>query len=194
MNDYDTSYFALALSAECFVNDVPQSYNDIEDRDDKHLWKHVMNEEIKSLMDNETWKLVEKPENLKVVNNKWVFQIKHNGAGEQIKYKARLVAKGYSQRKGLDYNETYAPVANIITVRTLLAISIHKNYFLFQLDVKTAFLNGFLDEEIYMEQPEGFIQGVKLVCKLNKSIYGLKQASNCWNRRFNDFICKLDFK
>jgi len=91
-------------------------------------------------------------------------------------------------------NETYAPVANIITVRTLLAISIHKNYFLFQLDVKTAFLNGFLDEEIYMEQPEGFIQGVNLVCKLNKSIYGLKQASNCWNRRFNNFICKLGFK
>jgi hypothetical protein len=112
---------------------------------------------------------------------------------EKKRYKARLVAKGYLQQLGFDYKQTYAPVANIITIRTLLCVINQKNLYICQLDVKTAFLNEQLDEEIYMEQPQGFVENSSLVCKLQKAIYGLKQAPKYWNRRFDTFITSQGF-
>ncbi|GJT84461.1 retrotransposon protein, putative, ty1-copia subclass [Tanacetum coccineum] len=110
-------------------------------------------------------------------------------------YKARLVAKGYTQTPGIDYEETFSPVADIRAIRILIAIAAYYDYEIWQMDVKTAFLNGYLNEEVYMEQPEGFVNPKypNRVCKLKRSIYGLKQASRQWNKRFDDEIKKFGF-
>ena len=109
-------------------------------------------------------------------------------------YKARLVAKGFRQRQGVDYEETFSPVAMLKSIRILFAIAAHYDYEVWQLDVKTAFLNGYVEEEIFMEQPKGFEseEGSK-VCKLNRSIYGLNQASRSWNHHFDEAICSYGF-
>lgn len=122
-----------------------------------------------------------------LINCKWVFRIKRNEQGNILKYKTRLVARGFLQQEGFDYNETYAPVARLTTLRTLLAVSNFKHYHIEQLDVKSAFLHGEIEEEIYMSIPEGF-QNAGEVCRLNKALYGLKQAPFCWNKKFDCFI------
>lgn len=144
-------------------------------------------------MKNNTWNLTALPEGCRAIGCRWLFKIKHGANGEIEKYKARLVAKGFSQRQGFDYNETYVPVAKLTTLRTMLSIANQEKLMIHQMDVKAAFLNGNLDEEIFMNQPEGFTTG-NLVCKLNKSIYGLKQASRMWNQRFHDYVIVLGFK
>lgn len=134
------------------------------------------------------------PSNRKVISCKWVLKLKHKANGEVDKYKARLVARGFTQEKGFDYNETYSPTAKFTTFRVLMAIAVHSDYHIHHMDVKCAFLNGQLNEEIYMQQPEGFEDGTNRVCKLQKSIYGLKQASRMWNERFHQFMIKIGFK
>ena len=115
--------------------------------------------------------------------------------GNLTLYKARLVAKGFTQVEGIDYDETFSPVAKFQSIRILLAIAAYHDYEIWQMDVKTAFLTGFLDEDVYMVQPDGFADPkyAEKVCKLKKSIYGLKQASRSWNIRFDDEIKKLGF-
>nr|GEW67764.1 hypothetical protein [Tanacetum cinerariifolium] len=117
----------------------------------------AMNAEIQSMYDNKEWRLVILPPNAKVVKSKWIYKKKTNMDGKVHIYKARLVAKGYTQTYGVDYEETFSPVANVRAIRNLIAISAYHDYEIWQMDVKTVFLNGFLEEEIYMEQPEGFI-------------------------------------
>ncbi|GKE70527.1 retrotransposon protein, putative, ty1-copia subclass [Tanacetum coccineum] len=153
-------------------------------------WLVAMNEEMQSMNDNKVWKLVVLPPNAKVVKSKWIYKKKTNMDGKVYIYKARLVAKGFTQTYGVDYEETFSPVADIRAIRILIAIAAYYDYEIWQLDVKTAFLNGFLEEEIYMEQPEGFIDSnhPSKVCKLQRSIYGLKQASRSWNKRFDEEI------
>jgi hypothetical protein len=126
---------------------------------------------------------------------KWVFKIKRHADGSIDRYKARLVAKGYSQKEGLDYKETFAPVAKFASIRTLLALAAHQDYEVHQMDVKTAFLNGDLDVDLYMQQPEGFVVAgqEELVCKLRKSIYGLKQAGRAWFEKINTALVRMDF-
>uniref|UniRef100_A0A1Y1K3D6 Reverse transcriptase Ty1/copia-type domain-containing protein n=1 Tax=Photinus pyralis TaxID=7054 RepID=A0A1Y1K3D6_PHOPY len=167
-------------------------FGDIAKRNDSDQWMKAVNEEMNSLKRNETWSLVERPSNRAVITCKWIFSRKRNAAGELETYKARLVARGFTQREGFDFNETYSPVAKITTVRLLLALAVERDLEIHQMDVKTAFLNGKLEEDIYMEQPDGFVQG-KLVCKLNKSLYGLKQASRVWNERFHTFVVRIGF-
>lgn len=158
-------------------------------------WKDAIRDEYNSLMKNGTWILVDLPKGRKPIACKWVFKLKRKADGAIDKYKARLVAKGYSQQSGFDYNETYAPVAKLTTLRVILSIANHMDMdmLIHQMDVISAFLNGSLSEEIYMQQPEGFRKDER-VCKLIKAIYGLKQASRMWYEEFNAFIMSIGFK
>nr|GEW78166.1 hypothetical protein [Tanacetum cinerariifolium] len=145
-------------------------------------WPNAMNVEMQSIKDNEVWVLVELPPNGKTVGSKWLFKKKTDMDGVVYTYKARLVAKGYTQTPGIDYKETFSLVADIRAIRILIVIAAYYDHEIWQMDVKIAFLNGYLNEEVYMEQPEGFIDPKypNQVCKLKRSIYGLKQASRCF--------------
>ncbi|KAH9684881.1 retrovirus-related pol polyprotein from transposon RE1 [Citrus sinensis] len=140
-------------------------------------WLKAMQEEFQALQANHTWELVLPKAPVKVVGNKWVFRIKYNPDGSILKHKARLVAKGFHQVHGIDYTETFSPVVKASTVRVVLSIAVMNNWILRQIDVNNAFLNGILDEEVYMAQPEDFVNSQKPqhICKLRKAIYGLKQ-------------------
>lgn len=189
--DFNMDYDHLAMSVESFVNDVPQSFEEAKSRDDFHLWEQAISEEIKALKSNNTWTLVNRPENTPLIDSKWVFRLKKDNEGKVQKYKARLVARGFMQRRGFDYEETWAPVARLSTVRTLIAVINYKNLAVQQMDVKSAFLHGTINENIYMKKPEGLNCGNK-VCKLNKALYGLKQAPYCWNKKFNQFATEQE--
>ncbi|CAJ2646845.1 unnamed protein product [Trifolium pratense] len=153
-----------------------------------------MNEEMLSLEKNQTWKLVPLPKNKRVVGSKWVFKRKEGIPGvEAPRYKARLVAKGFTQVEGIDYNEIFSPVVKHCSIRVLMAIVNMYDLELEQMDVKTAFLHGELEETIYMQQPEGFVEDNSKVCLLKKSLYGLKQSLRQWYRRFDDFLLKTGF-
>lgn len=183
----------FALNAMAFVDDVPNTIGNIEGREDSTEWWNAVNTEMASLRKNRTWTLVEPPLGRSIVSSKWVFSRKRDEFGRPTSYKARLVARGFTQKPGLDFFETYSPVARMETVRLLLAVAVERDYEMQQMDVCTAFLNGDLREDIYMRQPEGFIEEGK-VCKLNKSLYGLKQASRMWNERFHKFLIGLGFR
>ncbi|KAK8557131.1 hypothetical protein V6N13_035235 [Hibiscus sabdariffa] len=154
-----------------------------------------MRSEMDSMSDNQVWTLVEPPEGVKPIGCKWVFKKKTDMDGNVQTYKGRLVAKGFRQIHGVDYDETFSPVAMFKSIRILLAIAAFHDYEIWQMDVKTAFLNGKLEEDVYMTQPEGFVtpENAGKVCKLQRSIYGLKQASRSWNLRFNDAIQEFGF-
>lgn len=192
---FGKSTMAFALNAEMFVDNLPTTIDGLRKRDDWNDWKQAIGSELESLRKNETWELVPRPQGKNIVDCRWVFRIKRDEAGNVDRYKARLVAKGYSQRKGFDYDETYAPVAKGATVRVLLAVANQMRYHIHQMDVKTAFLNGKLTEEIFMRQPEGLEPtDPGLVCRLKKSLYGLKQAPRSWNSEFHNFILQLGFQ
>ena len=155
-----------------------------------------MNEEIKSMKDNGVWEIIVLPEGVKPIGCKWIFTIKKDSKGNIMRYKARLVAKGYTQKEGIDYKETLSPVSSKDSFRVIMALVVHFDLELHQMDVKTAFLNGDIDETIYMVQPENFVLGdaKKMVCKLKKSIYGLKQASRQWYFKFHEVIISFGFE
>src|SRR3954471_19499630 len=138
-----------------------------------------MRSELKSMDENQVWNLIDLPNGAQTIEYKWIFKKKTDMDGNVQIHKARLVAKGFRQVQGIDYNETFSPVAMLKSVRIVIAIAAYFDYEIWQMDVKIAFLNGNLDEDVYMIQPEGFVdpQNASRVCKLQKSIYGLKQAS-----------------
>jgi hypothetical protein len=171
-------HVATALSAKA---DEPTTYAEAMAAPDSALWKQAMDEEMTSLKANNTWELEELPEGVKPIPVKWVFRIKRDGLGNIERYKARLVAKGCAQVEGVDFNEVYAPVSKHTTLRALLSVVAKHDLELHQLDVKTAFLNGDLDEEIWMKQPPGYAEGAGTqACRLVKSLYGLRQAPRAW--------------
>jgi hypothetical protein len=139
-------------------------------------WDNAMDEEMAALDANTTWELVALPEDKKTIGCKWVYKVKHNVDGFMSRYKARLVAKGYAQTYGIDYEETYSRVAKMTTVRAIIAMAAAKGWSLHQMDVKNVFLHGYLHEEMYMEQPPGYVDQThpNLVCRLKKVLYGLK--------------------
>ncbi|PNX72348.1 pentatricopeptide repeat-containing protein mitochondrial-like, partial [Trifolium pratense] len=160
-------------------------------------WKKAMNEEMEALQKNETWELVPLPEGNKTVGCRWVFTVKLKADGSIDRYKARLVAKGYTQKYGVDYQETFAPVAKINTIRILISIAANRDWPLQQFDVKNVFLNGDLEEEVYMDLPPGVKRGnscKKEVCKLKKSLYGLKQSPRAWFGRFSSAMKVFGYK
>ena len=158
-------------------------------------WRDAMKDEINSLKRNNVWDLIQLPEGRKAIGCKWLYKIKYNADGNVERYKARLVAQGFNQRYWIDYEETFSPVVRFESVRTVIALATKYGLELHQMDVKAAFLNGELKEDIYMKQPEVFIEKDKdiLVCKLRKSIYGLKQSARCWNTELNKQIKKMGF-
>ncbi|KAK1424219.1 hypothetical protein QVD17_19540 [Tagetes erecta] len=176
-------------------NDAPANYKSAISDLESEKWREAMNAEMQSMRENQVWDLVELPPESRAIGSKWLFKRKPDMHGKVHTYKARLVAKGYTQIEGIDYEETFSPVAMIKSIRILLAIAAYYDYEIWQMDVKTAFLNGHLSEDVYMVQPEGFIDPKypNRVCKLNKSIYGLKQASRSWNLRFDQKIKEFGF-
>ena len=132
-----------------------------------------------------TWELVDPPEGCTPIPNKWVLTKKYNKEGNLLKYKARLVAKGYSQQPGMDYTDTFSLVVHLETIQTLLALAVAEDWEIQKMDVKGAYLNGTIKEEIYMHQPEGYDNGTGQLCHLIKSLYGLKQAGCEWNNKLN---------
>lgn len=137
-----------------------------------------MEAKLQSIEENNTWMLSDLPKNHQIIGLKWVFKVKRDLDGSIVKYKARLVAKGYAQKEGVDYEEVFTSVARMETVKVLLALAAHGNWEIYHMDVKSAFLNGALLEEVYVKQPPGFInkECAGKVFKLNKALYGLKQA------------------
>ncbi|KAH9746354.1 CCHC-type domain-containing protein [Citrus sinensis] len=160
------------------------------------LWKEAINSEVEFILQNHTWELVDLFPGCKPLGYKWIFKRKMKADGSIDKYKARLVIKGYRQREGIGYFDTYSPITRINSIRMIIAIAALCNLEIHQMDVKTTFLNGDLDEEIYMEQPESFIAPgqKKKVCKLVKSLYGLKQAPKQWHEKFDHTMITSGFK
>ena len=179
----------------CKVPKSPISYQEAAVGPDKEKWEVAMNTEMESLKENDVWDLVEPPVGQKIIGCKWVYKIKTGEDGSVQRYKARLVAQGFTQKYGTDFDETFCPVVRQESLRLLMALSVQHGLTLHQIDVTTAFLNGKLDKKVYMHQPNGYVcKGKeKYVCKLTKSIYGLKQSPRCWNLTLDTYLKKLKF-
>jgi transposase InsO family protein len=185
----------IAQAQDLFPSDDPASHAQAMSGPNAVDWKKAEEEEMKSIAMNKTWTTCKLPAGKRAIQCKWVYKIKRDENGQPIKFKARLVAKGFTQREGLDYEETYAPVARFSSIRLLLDIVAFYDMEIHQMVVKTAFLNGDLEHEIYMCQPEGHqVEGQEqLVCKLNKSLYGLKQAGRSWYEKIDAALLRFDF-
>jgi hypothetical protein len=178
------------------IND-PVTYLQAIHSTQSHEWNQAMREEYQSLVANGTWTLVPRPERANIIGGKWVYKTKVDSNGNPIRYKARYVAKGFKQVQGVDYFDTYSPVTRMTTIRTFLAIAALEDWELESMDVETAFLNAKVNEEVFVAQPEGFVhldeKGTPLVCKLQKSIYGLRQASHNWNKTIDAWLQDYGF-
>jgi len=158
-------------------------------------WRNAMMKEMESIEKNMTWELTDLPKGVKPIGVKWIFKNKFKETGEIDKFKARLVAKGYVQQYGVDYTEVFAPVARLDTIRLILAIAAQYSWNVFQLDVKSAFLHSELKEEIYVQQPNGFVKKgeEEKVYKLKKALYGLKQAPRAWYNKIEAYFVRNGF-
>ena len=181
---------ATQLSFLTSDHDVPQTRNAAVKSPESAEWEKAMQYEVDKIQENNTWDLVPRPSHKPVIQARWVFAKKKDQHGNVTSFRARHVAKGFTQTKGVDYNHTYAPVLRFSTVRVILAVAAALDMDLHQMDAPSAFLNGEVEEEIYVEQPVGFIKpgDENLVCRLNKGLYGTKQAGNIWNKKFATVI------
>jgi hypothetical protein len=187
---FDENRAAVNMCAE-----APSSHVQALASSDASQWRQAMDEEMASLHSNGTWDLQLLPPGRQAVACRLVFTLKCDAKGEMERYKARLVAKGFSQKPGVDYGEVWAPVSKYKTLRILLAVVATEDLHLHQLDIKTAFLNGIVEEELYMQQPPGYAgQGDQRVCRLRRALYGLKQASRTWHLELKDLLCGLGFE
>jgi transposase InsO family protein len=178
------------------VDEEPQSLEDALQGEDSASWHRAVEEEMESIRSNNVYEVADLPPDRKVVRSKFVFRIKRKADGTVERYKARLVARGFSQQEGVDYGETFAPVAKFSTIRTVLAVAAARKLAVHQMDVKTAFLHGDLEQEVFMEPPLGLkhpdiVPGK--VWRLHKALYGLKQAPRQWNIKLHEFLTSLGF-
>lgn len=181
----------IALLANLFTAQEPGSYDQAAQ---DPMWVAAMEKELHALEANQTWQLTTLPKGHKALPSRWVYKLKYKADGSIDRPKARLVIKGFNQQLGVDYKHTFAPVAKLATVRTVIALAAAKAWPLHQLDVNNAFLHGFLDEDIFMTPPQGYHKASpNQVCKLQKSLYGLKQASRQWNLELSKFLLSLGF-
>lgn len=192
-DDADVAAYTLVM-ADTVEEDEHLTYGEAIRSKNEKKWKAAFDEEMDSLEKNETWDLIDQPEGERTIGCKWIYKIKPGvPGGEDRRFKGRVVAKGYSQIEGVDYNEVFSPVVKHVTIRLLLSLVVNQDMELEQLDVKTAFLHGNLEERILMEQPEFYKKGNK-VCLLKPSIYGLKQSPRQWNLCFDTFIKSQGFQ
>jgi hypothetical protein len=167
-----------------------------EEATSRQVWRDAMMEEYNSIMKNDVWEVVPRPEGKSVVISKWLYKLKHATDGSIEKYKAHFVARGFSQVEGVDYDETFAPISRYTSIRAVISIAAEMGWKIHQMDVKTAFLNGLIEEEVYIEQPLGFeVHGREShVCRLKKALYGLKQAPKAWYSRIDAYLQQLGFE
>jgi histone deacetylase 1/2 len=193
----DPSSRALRVLAVHFVAEedvLPKTVEEALSSPQSEFWRAAMDAEMASLLANGTWEMAELPKGYRPIGTRWVFAIKRDGAGNIVRYKARLVAKGFMQREGIDFFETFAPVSKYTTTRVLLALAAAKGWEVQQLDVITAFLQGDLQEEVYVQQPAGYEDGTTRVCLLHKALYGLKQAPRAWHEKLHAELCNLGYQ
>ncbi|KAI3788114.1 hypothetical protein L2E82_00783 [Cichorium intybus] len=189
-------YAHLDSASACFAASLNKSVepNSFDEAVKDPHWVRAMNDEMEALNRNGTWVVTDLPKGRKPIGCRWVFKIKYKSTGEIERFKARLVAKGYSQREGLDFDETFSPVAKLTIVRCVITMAVQFNWNLYQMDVNNAFLYGTLEEEVYMVLPPGyFSKNDKQVCKLVKSLYGLKQAPRKWNEKLTASLINFGF-
>ena len=189
-------YYGLP-QAHLTIHREPTTFDEATACPEKAKWKEAMGKEMKSLEENKVWELIPLPPGKKAIGSKWVYKVKTNSDGSFERYKARLVARGFDQKFGSDYDETFCPVVRMESLRTLMSLSTQRGLELHHVDVHTAFLNGtlVLQEEVYMKQPPGYEKEGEehLVCRLSKSIYGLKQSSRCWNMALDAHLKSVGF-
>lgn len=191
LDDYVTEFsedglLLAMLSESC---DLPKTYGDIQYRDDRDLWYEAVNEELSSLIENNTWEVTEKPEQGNIIDCKWIFSKKKFNNSELMK--ARLVARGFQQEG--DFSDIYSPVLKLHTLRILLSIAVQRDYVVHQMDVKGAFLYGNIEQTVYLKPPLGVQVDKNCVLKLNKSLYGLKNSPKCWYEKFYEVMVKYNF-
>uniref|UniRef100_A0ACD5TR82 Uncharacterized protein n=1 Tax=Avena sativa TaxID=4498 RepID=A0ACD5TR82_AVESA len=192
--DYDDAYEEDEHAGLCFL--AAEEPASVEEALADQAWGKAMQEEMSAIDENQTWALTDLPGTHRAIGLKWVFKVKRDPAGNIVKYKARLVAKGYAQRQGVDFEEVFAPVARLETVRLLLALAAQGGWQVHHMDVKSAFLNGDLVKEVYVQQPPGFIDGKQKnkVYRLRKALYGLRQAPCAWNAKLDTSLQELGFE
>jgi Reverse transcriptase (RNA-dependent DNA polymerase) len=187
--DVGEAHFGTGPGAE------PSNYAAAMKSPDAAHWHKAMEEEYLMHLQNRTWEIVKLPPGKKAIGSGWVYRVKRNADGSIERYKGRLVAKGFSQRPGLDYTEVFAPTARQASIRLILALAALEDLHLHSIDISHAFINGKLEEEVYMEQPQGFQEhGPEYVCKLGRAIYGLHQAGRVWNKDLHGTLTSLGFK
>ena len=191
LDEYEVNHYACNV----VEIDEPANLKEAANSPFSKEWKIAADAEYQALIENNTWDLAKLPEGKTPIGCKWVFKVKPDQNGNVGKFKGRLVAKGFNQQYGVDYDETYAPVVRFSSIRAILAFAIQKDMIIHQMDVVSAFLNGTLKEEVYMEQAEGYVKRGQedLYCKLNKSLYGLKQSPRLWNETLHQFLTDKDF-
>ncbi|CAJ2654309.1 unnamed protein product [Trifolium pratense] len=183
-----------AISNSCFISKIEPK--NVKEALTDEYWINAMQDELTQFKRSEVWDLVPRPDGINVIGTKWVYKNKTDENGDITRNKARLVAQGYTQIEGVDFDETFAPVARLESIRLLLAVACILKFKLYQMDVKSAFLNGYLNEEVYVEQPKGFVDPSfpNHVYKLKKALYGLKQAPRAWYERLTEFLVSHGYK
>lgn len=175
------------------ADDAPITYQQAMNSSDSSEWMKAMKAELKAHAENGSWALVPEKKDLRPIGCRWVFAKKRNERGHVVHYKARLVAKGFKQKYGVDFFETYSPVANMNSIRVVLSEVVANGYVTELLDVDTAFLHNDLKEEVYMEVPHGIVDAENMMCKLDKAFYGLKQAASAWNKTIHAVFLRIGF-